>query len=62
MARARAHLQKAAQAAKEGLDRKFGAPWHCVVGEGFSYTVTHQAACSVFLYYAEKLGVLVWKA
>jgi dynein light chain 4, axonemal len=55
-------LQKAAQAAKEGLDRKFGAPWHCVVGEGFSYNVTHQAACSVFLYYAEKLGVLVWKA
>lgn len=26
-------LQKAAQTAKEALDRKFGASWHCVIGE-----------------------------
>lgn len=27
---------------KELMDRKFGAPWHVVVGEGFSYEVTYE--------------------
>lgn len=54
--------QKAAQTAKEGLDRKFGPSWHCVIGEGFAYQVAYQARNTLFCYYAEKLGVLVWKA
>lgn len=55
-------MQKAAQTAKEALDRKFGASWHCVIGQGFSYHVTAQAKNKLFCYYAEKLGILVWKA
>ena len=27
------HAQKAAQLAKESLERKFGAVWHCIIGE-----------------------------
>ncbi len=27
------NFEKAAQLVKEGLDRKFGASWHCVIGE-----------------------------
>ena len=30
---ARTHAQKAAQLAKESLERKFGAVWHCIIGE-----------------------------
>lgn len=114
------NYEKAAQLVKEGLDRKFGASWHCVMGEvgararrsgvavpgglpvraygrastrrrnhaprdpidaplrpnfvprqppppsscakGFSYNVTYQARNTLFCFYAEKLGVLVWKA
>ena len=25
------------------LDKKFGAPWHCVAGEGFGFTITYEA-------------------
>lgn len=32
------------QTIKDTLDVKFGAEWHCVVGEAFSYEVTHQVA------------------
>lgn len=33
--------QKAAQAVKEGLDKKFGPTWQVCVGEGFGYDVTY---------------------
>ena len=29
---------------KEDMDRKFGAPWNCVVGEFFGFEITHEVA------------------
>lgn len=54
-------LQKAAQAVKEGLDKKFGPTWHCCVGEGFAFDITHNTKNMIMIYYGEKLGVLAFK-
>lgn len=31
-----------AQMIKDQMDKKFGAPWHVVVGKGFSYEITYE--------------------
>jgi hypothetical protein len=36
------NLEKATQMIKEGMDKKFGAPWHVVIGEGFSFEITYE--------------------
>jgi hypothetical protein len=53
--------QKASQAIKDGLDKKFGPTWHAVVGEGFAYDITFNSHHMVYLFYGEKLGILVFK-
>ena len=50
-----------AQKIKEALDKKLGKYWHVVIGEGFSFDVTHQKKSSLLLYFGGKLGVLVFK-
>jgi len=54
-------LQKAAQSIKDGLDKKLGPTWHCVVGEGFGFNITYNTRNMLYLYYGEKLGILVFK-
>lgn len=29
---------------KDQMDKKFGAPWHVVVGRGFSYEITYEVS------------------
>ena len=53
--------QKAAQACKEALDKKFGPTWHVCIGEGFAYDVTYNSRNMLLIYYGEKLGILVFK-
>lgn len=43
------------------MDKKFGPTWHVCIGEGFGFEVTYQARNLIYLYYASKLGVLVFK-
>ena len=46
---------------KESLDKKLGAAWHVVVGEGYSWRCTHARGAYLFALY-EKVGVLVFKS
>ena len=55
------NYEKAAQAVKDGMDKKFGPTWHCCIGEGFGYDVTYNTRNMLMLYYGEKLGILVFK-
>lgn len=32
-------VQAAAKVIKEAMDKKYGGPWHCIVGEGFGFSV-----------------------
>jgi dynein light chain 4 len=44
------NYEKAAQAVKDGMDRKFGPTWHCCIGEGFGYDVTYNTRNMLLLY------------
>ena len=54
-------FQAAAKFIKENMDRQFGASWHCIIGDGFSYEVTRFASSSLILYYAKSFVVLLFK-
>jgi dynein light chain 4 len=47
------NYEKAAQAVKDGMDKKFGPTWHCCIGEGFGYDVTYNVRNMLLLYYGE---------
>jgi hypothetical protein len=53
-------LQAAAQLIKSGLDKKFGAAWHCVIGEGFGFDITYQAKNMIYIVYGT-IGILAYK-
>jgi len=53
------NYEKASQAAKESLERKFGPTWNVCVGEGFGYDVTYNAKHCLLVYYGEFL--VLWK-
>jgi dynein light chain 4 len=46
---------------KENMDKKYGPTWHVCIGEGFGYEVTHESRQLIYMQYAEKLGVVVFK-
>lgn len=52
--------QAAAQLIKTTMDKKFGAAWHCVIGEGFGFEITYQAKNMVYVYYGS-IGILAYK-
>lgn len=56
-----ADLEKAAQAVKEQMDKKFGAPWNVVVGEDFVFEVTYEVKNLLFVFLGGVKGVLLWK-
>ena len=53
-------FQAAAQLIKTSLDKKFGAAWHCVIGEGFGFDMTYQAKNMLYMYYGT-IGILAYK-
>ena len=55
-----AHTQ-ATQMIKEGMDKKFGAPWHVVIGEGFSFEITYEVKNLLYMFTGGTHAALVWK-
>jgi hypothetical protein len=36
------------QMIKDQMDKKFGSPWHVIVGRGFAYEITYEvSSCSL---------------
>ena len=54
------NYEAAAQLIKTTMDKKFGAAWHCVIGEGFGFDCTYQAKNMVYVYYGT-IGILAYK-
>ena len=50
-----------AKAIKEILDKKFGASWHVVVGEGFGFELSYEVKKLLYMFFAGSLAVCVWK-
>ncbi|XP_045475027.1 dynein axonemal light chain 4 [Harmonia axyridis] len=51
----------AAKMIKEEMDKKFGPPYHVVVGEGFGFEITYECKNLLYMFFAGNLGILVWK-
>eukprot|EP00033_Pygsuia_biforma_P002598 GCRY01002873.1.p1 GENE.GCRY01002873.1~~GCRY01002873.1.p1 ORF type:complete len:102 (-),score=6.46 GCRY01002873.1:410-715(-) len=56
------HYENAAKSIKEAMDKKFGASWHCVIGEGFGVEVTHELKTLLFMFFGGNLACLLFKA
>ncbi|KAL2742001.1 hypothetical protein V1477_009630 [Vespula maculifrons] len=41
---------------KETMDKKFGASWHTVVGEGYGFEITYQLKHLLYMYCAVKIN------
>jgi len=54
-------FEAASRAVKEQMDRKFGPTWHCIIGEGFGFDVTHHAKYLLYAFYQGKIGILLYK-
>lgn len=53
--------EHAAKLIKEEMDKKFGSPWHAVVGEGFGFEVTYETKNMLYLFFGGNIAVCVWK-
>lgn len=47
---------------KETMDKKFGASWHTVVGEGYGFEITYQLKHLLYMYCAGNLAICIWKS
>jgi dynein light chain 4 len=56
------NLEKAAQAVKDQMDKKFGAPWNVVIGEYFAFEITYEVKNLLYLFIGGTKGVLLWKS
>lgn len=55
------NLQTAAKMIKESMDKKFGASWHAVVGEGYGFEITHEVKNLLYMFFGGSMAVCVWK-
>lgn len=46
---------------KETMDKKFGSPWHVIVGQGFDYFITYEVKNLLYMFIGGHTGVLLWK-
>ncbi len=56
------NTEKAAQAVKEQMDKKFGAPWNVVIGENYAFEVTYEVKNLLYVFLGGVKGVLLWKS
>lgn len=54
-------IEKCTQMIKDQMDKKFGAPWHVIVGRAFSYEVTYEMKSLLYIFVAGRTAVLLWK-
>jgi len=55
------NYEAAARTVKDKMDTKFGAAWHCVIGEGYGFDVTYQTKNCIYVYYQGKIACLLFK-
>lgn len=53
--------QSAARVIKETMDKRYGATWHCVVGEAFGFEVSYEVKNLLYMFFAGNLAIAVWK-
>jgi dynein light chain 4 len=56
------NFEAASKSVKESMDKRFGAFWHVVIGEGFAFDITYEMRHLLYLYFSGSIGIVVWKA
>jgi dynein light chain 4 len=56
------NYEQAAKFVKDTMDKKFGSPWHCVIGEGFGFEITYELKHLMFMYHRGFIAVVIFKA
>ena len=56
------NYEMAAKFVKDQMDKKFGSPWHCVVGEGFGFDVTYELKHLMYMFHKGFIAVVIFKA
>ncbi|WAQ96142.1 DNAL4-like protein [Mya arenaria] len=54
-------IRNAARMIKETMDKKFGASWHAVVGEGFGFELTHEVKNLLYMFFGGNMAICIWK-
>jgi len=55
------NYELAARMVKEAMDKKYNENWIVVIGQGFSFEVTHEVKHVLWMYFCD-IAVLVYKA
>lgn len=55
------NYEHAARMIKDTLDKKFGPPFHVVVGEAYACEVTYQEKSMLYMFIGGNIAVLVWR-
>ena len=50
------------QMIKDQMDKKFGSPWHVIVGKGFAYEITYEVSRSGTFHVKHKKWCFPWQA
>ncbi|ESL06029.1 dynein light chain [Trypanosoma rangeli SC58] len=53
--------EHAAKHIKEQMDKKYGASWHCVIGEGFGFEITYEMKHLMYMFHRGYLAIVVFK-
>eukprot|EP00002_Diphylleia_rotans_P002231 TRINITY_DN1139_c0_g1_i3.p1 TRINITY_DN1139_c0_g1~~TRINITY_DN1139_c0_g1_i3.p1 ORF type:complete len:104 (+),score=23.69 TRINITY_DN1139_c0_g1_i3:80-391(+) len=56
-----ANYENAARMVKESMDRRYGAAWNCLIGEGFGFEITYESKNLLYMFFGN-LAVLLYKA
>lgn len=54
-------VQAASKMIKESLDKKFGASWHCIVGEGYGFDIAHEVKNLLYMFFGGSTAITIWK-
>ena len=46
---------------KDTMDKKFGASWHAVVGEGYGFEITYEVKNILYMFFASSMAICLWK-
>jgi dynein light chain 4 len=43
------------------MDKKYGKSWHCIIGEGYGYSINYEVKNLLYMYFNGNLAILVFK-
>ncbi|XP_060528899.1 dynein axonemal light chain 4 [Cylas formicarius] len=56
-----ANNEAAAKMIKDEMDKKFGPPFHVVVGEDFGFEVSYECTNLLYMFFGGNLAIVIWK-